>query len=251
MKKLSEDLNYNDHNDKDIYVKKYSSNDITYIYKYIPTFKIIFIGDSGSGKSSIIEKYINNIILKEHEITICINYKTKIIDLDKIINNNNTKLDDKIILFDYNNNNIRLHIWDTSGCIKYKNIIQNYFKDINMFIFVFDITDNKYSDIISEYLNIIYEMYDNPEFFIIINKKDLNDKYLNINQIIKNYNFINYNFIEISCFNDDNINDLFNQIILLLIKKDINNNNNNNNIKNVNIKKTRNCICGFNKSKCI
>lgn len=242
MKKYSEDLTYNNKN----YNKK-SSFDITNIYKYYPSFKIVLLGDSSSGKTSILEKYINNKIINNYNTTICVNYVRKIIHIDKLMDNN-MKINDKILLYNYYDS-IKLHIWDTSGCIKYKNFVKKYLKDVDIYILVFDITDNKYLQIINEYLKDIKDMNDNPELFIVLNKIDLNDKKLNIEQIIKDYNIEKYNYIETSCYTGYNINELFNQISLILIKKDILNKNDisNNDISNNDFfnKKTKISFCGI------
>ena len=57
--------------------------------------KILILGDSGVGKTSILIKYINNKFDESHIATIGVDY------MDKTIK--------------YKNINVKLQIWDTSG----------------------------------------------------------------------------------------------------------------------------------------
>lgn len=244
MKKLSEDLNDNKINHNSI---KKLSLDYTNIYNSIPTFKILFIGNPNSGKTSIIERYINNSYIYNYNTTICVDFRKKIINIKDLLNYKNISLDDKLSLLDYYDNNdiIKLQLWDTSGSSKYINLIKSYFKTTNMFVLVFDISDDNYNQIIIDYLKEIDDIIDDPELFIVINKTDLKNKKLDIDKIITDYKIIKYNFIEISCLYNININELFFQISLILIKKELSKNKYNTDISN-NKKITKSNICGIN-----
>ena len=93
-------------------------------------FKIILVGNSGVGKTSML-KYFNNgeRVFPEYNInapTIGIDFITKTINQD--------------------NKRIKLQIWDTSGQERFKCITTAYFKGANGCIFVFTICfDSSYS----------------------------------------------------------------------------------------------------------
>jgi small GTP-binding protein len=240
MKKLSEDITNNNIIIKNIkkYSYDYKPDNIIHTYKNIPTFKIIFLGKSNSGKTTIIEKYLNNNYIYNHNTTICIDFKTKFIYLNNLINNNYININDKLLLLDYYEHfeYIKLHIWDTSGNNKYKNILKSYLKNLNIIVLVFDVNDNEYYETIHEYLQDIEELNDNPELFIVLNKIDIKKQKIDINNIVKYYKIKKYNYIKISCIDNINIDELFIQISLILIKNDIYNNNYiNNNISHINI----------------
>jgi len=248
MKKLSEDLTNNNNYINEYYNKNKCSKDY---FKNIETFKIVFIGNSCSGKTSIIEKYINNIIIKNHYTTICIDFKSKIYDINNLLNKNLSH-DEKIFVNNYLKENelIKLQIWDTSGCPKYRNLIKYYIKNTDLFILVIDITDNNFSNNIMSYFEDIDELYDEPEFLIVFNKIDNNQNIINI---ISLYKLDKYDHVEISCFDNNNINNLFDKISLLLIKKYMTNIEKNKiNDDFLNKKKLRNSICGVccSNSKC-
>lgn len=70
-------------------VKKISQPDFDY------TLKIIIIGDSGVGKSSLLIRFNENKFFDNHMSTIGINHASKTVVIDGI--------------------KIKLHIWDTAG----------------------------------------------------------------------------------------------------------------------------------------
>jgi small GTP-binding protein len=81
-------------------------------------FKIVIIGDSGVGKSSILQRYCNDMFNPGQTKTIGMDLGTKIV-----------KSDDKIV---------KLHIWDTSGQENYRSLTENYYRDAHGVIVVFD-----------------------------------------------------------------------------------------------------------------
>ena len=88
-------------------------------YDYL--FKIVLIGDSGVGKSSILAKVINpleSIINKKS--TIGVEFVTKIIST--------------------NDKQIKLQIWDTAGQERYRAITNAYYRGAVGIILVYDIT---------------------------------------------------------------------------------------------------------------
>ena len=71
--------------------------------------KVVLVGDAGVGKTSIIERYVNNAFADEVESTISSTYSYKI---------NDYKEYNKSISFD---------IWDTAGQEVYRSLAQNFF----------------------------------------------------------------------------------------------------------------------------
>jgi small GTP-binding protein len=81
--------------------------------------KIIIIGDSGVGKSSLLFRYQENKFADNYIMTIGINYVWNTVEIDNI--------------------KIKLQIWDTAGQEKYKTITQNYYRNCNGAIISFSI----------------------------------------------------------------------------------------------------------------
>jgi small GTP-binding protein len=72
-------------------------------------FKILIIGDSGVGKTSMLLKYVDNYFPDTHIATIGVEYKTKTIFKGKY--------------------KITLNIWDTAGQERFKSITKSFFSN--------------------------------------------------------------------------------------------------------------------------
>ena len=82
--------------------------------------KIVLVGEATVGKTSIIQRYIDNNFSTSNSSTIGLSYVTKKITI--------------------NNRNFRLDIWDTAGQERYRALTKVFFVDSQICIFVFDIT---------------------------------------------------------------------------------------------------------------
>ena len=82
--------------------------------------KVCLLGNSGSGKSSIIERLINNDFTEDSQSTTCSNYSKKVINTQS--------------------GEIQLNIWDTAGQEKYRSLSKLFYKDAYIVCFVYDIT---------------------------------------------------------------------------------------------------------------
>ena len=83
-------------------------------------FKILILGNSGVGKTSMLLKYVDNFFPQTHIATIGVEFKTKIITKGKY--------------------KITLNIWDTAGQERFKSITRSFFSGSTGIIFVYDIT---------------------------------------------------------------------------------------------------------------
>jgi small GTP-binding protein len=123
--------------------------------KYIYDFKIIIIGAIGVGKTSIIERYISNKFIVGERMSISCEIQEKTIDLDS-----ETKVNLKIV--------------DTAGEERYMSLPNQYFKDCQGAIIMYDITEKNSFNKIKDWLNILKEKA--PEKIVIMlagNKSDL------------------------------------------------------------------------------
>ena len=101
------------------------------IYKI---FKVCLVGQSGVGKTCIIERFVNNEFREDEPPSISASYSEKLIKFDEY--------EEKIIKF---------NIWDTAGQEKYRSIGKIFYKDANAAILVYDITNQKSFDEIKNY----------------------------------------------------------------------------------------------------
>ena len=172
---------------------------------YDHLFKLILVGDSGVGKSSMISKFTEHTFDENHLLTIGVEFKVKTI-----------KIDSKII---------KLNIWDTGGLERFKSITSAYYKGIHAILFVFDITNYQSFDNIKMWMNEIKRYTSEDQSFITIligNKIDLDEsKYevsiYKIQEFCENYNI---NYIETSAKKGINIEYIFEHISRELKEKD-------------------------------
>ena len=91
---------------------------------YDLSFKIVIIGDSGTGKSSFSNKAIHNSFMDEYNATVGFEFLA--------------------LNFKKSNTVIKLQIWDTCGQNIYRTLIKNFFRNASLAILVYSI-DNKES----------------------------------------------------------------------------------------------------------
>ena len=84
-------------------------------------FKILLLGDSGVGKSSIILRYIENNFSQNLMNSIGVDFKLKNIEVK--------------------GKKVKLQVWDTTGQERFRTITTSYYKGAQAIIVVFDITD--------------------------------------------------------------------------------------------------------------
>ena len=125
--------------------------------KEIPKFKIIFLGDQGTGKSCILNRFVDDKFDENYQATVGLDFQSK-----------NVKID---------NQDIHLLLYDTAGQEKFRSLIPMYTRDANIIMLVYDITRKEsFTNIpiwIKDLTNVKFE---EVIFVLIGNKIDLNDK---------------------------------------------------------------------------
>ncbi|KAH0793473.1 ras-related protein Rab-7a [Histomonas meleagridis] len=167
--------------------------------------KLILLGESGSGKTSIMRQYCNGTFDENPLITIGNDFGSRTITVNDI--------------------EVKISIWDTSGGEAYKNICWSYARHADGVIFVFDLTQP--SSFTS--LNYIYNKvtngcsfkFNNPYPFLIVgNKTDLNKKTVS-QYTIDNYkdsNNINL-YYDVSAKTGENLDKAFYDLVKLILER--------------------------------
>ena len=181
--------------------------------------KLLTLGETGVGKTSIILRYTENSFLNSQIYTIGIDCKIKKI-----------KIDNKVI---------NVLIWDTAGQERFRNITSHYFNNADGILLVYDISNRESFEKLNYWLNEINQKIDKNKINLILvgNKRDIinfnNSKTENEEDNINNIKCkreisyeegekmaesCNINFIETSALNSYNIDKkLFFLIYIFLI----------------------------------
>ncbi len=159
--------------------------------------KLLLLGDSSVGKTSILLEYISNKFDESSISTVGVDYMDKIID--------------------YNKFKIKLQIWDTSGEEKFRTITKNFYRNADGLLVVFDLTKKESYDHIRSWINEAKENNDKLKTILIGNKLDLKDERIVAIDVAKQFaEKNNLKYIETSAKDGTNINESFQAIIDLL-----------------------------------
>jgi len=105
--------------------------------KACPSVKLVFLGDSGVGKSCIISKFSSGVVPTESLPTVGAAYYSKVVSVDQ------TKLE--------------LRIWDTAGQETYHSLTPIYFRGSSIAFVVFDITNRKSFSNLRNWISLVRE----------------------------------------------------------------------------------------------
>ena len=121
----------------------------------IARHKIIFVGDAGVGKTTIISRIMDNPFNEAYEPSIGVDFMSK------------------NILF--RGQNIKLQMWDTAGQEKYKGLIPSYVRNSSIVFLIYDVSVKTSFDNIPNWINFIRTI-ENTTLVLCGNKIDLSER---------------------------------------------------------------------------
>jgi len=166
-------------------------------------FKIILIGDSGVGKTSLMNRYKDNTYESGNAATIGVDFVIK-----------NITIGDK---------KVKLQIWDTAGQERFRAIVSNYYRGANGILIVFD-TLNKESFIhLKDWIEELKKqiLLKSAEIRILGNKIDDKEKVCISKDEVQKFLLENgippTNYYEVSAKDDINVEESFVELTKKLI----------------------------------
>ena len=167
--------------------------------------KVVLIGESGVGKTSIITRYSSNTFSSTLSPTSGANFTTRTVDINEY------------------HQKIKFEIWDTAGQEKYKAITGAYYKGSKGALVVYDITDrDSFENLNSWLIEIEKNANKNVYKLLIGNKCDLEDKRKVTYQEGKDFATSNgMQFIETSAKADTKVKEAFELLTQEIIKASI------------------------------
>jgi small GTP-binding protein len=159
------------------------------------TMRVITLGESGVGKTSIIRRYIHNIFDENNLSTIGLNFSFKEVKLK-------------------NGKSINIKLIDTAGQEKYKALAKSYFKNVDAVLFVFSLNSQDSFDNMKNWINLFNDNHNGKEGipkYLIGNKadekrevqKNMVDEFLSKNK---------YKYFETSAKDNNGIDELFQEL---------------------------------------
>ena len=181
------------------------------------SFKLIVLGDISVGKTSFINRFIENKFILEHKCTLNAENYRKTIRID-----NSTIAD--------------LTIWDTAGEERFRAFTKTFYNDAHGAFIMFDITNKNSFNKIESWIKDVQEIAP-PDCVIMIigNKTDLNhNRVIEFNQLRELSEKYKTLFSEVSAKIGSNIALAFEQLTFKIIEKQKEEEKNNNKYKRKN-----------------
>ena len=155
-------------------------------------FKIIIIGDSGVGKSSLLKRAVQNRFDESYQATIGFEF----------------------LLMHYKINELKfkLQIWDTCGQEMYRSLVQGFYRNTSLAIIVYDVNNPKSFEGLEIWLKDLRQQTEQEiPIFIVGNKSDMEKKVPTEDaKIFSTSNRTKY-FAECSARSGYNVKEIFNE----------------------------------------
>jgi small GTP-binding protein len=165
-------------------------------------FKLLLIGEQAVGKSSLMNRYVDNVFEVNIMGTAGLDLKKKVVEINK--------------------EKVKVYIFDTAGQERFRTIAKNQYKKADAIIIIYDVTDRKSFECVNDWINSIKSDVDPVmERLLIGNKIDLvNERTVSQkegNKIAEKYAMP---FIETSAKESLNVEEAFIKVINNLYYKD-------------------------------
>ncbi len=176
-----------------------SEENISPLNQYDLLFKVLLIGNSGVGKSSLFLRFVDDIWEDSFVPTIGVDFKVKTLSIE-----------DK---------KIKLQIWDTAGQERFRTIISSYYKGAHGILLIFDLSDIETFKSLNNWLIEIERNANKNVIKVLIgNKCDLTEERKVSVQEVNEFAEINgMKYVETSAKDNINVIDAFSTLGMELI----------------------------------
>ena len=163
-------------------------------------FKILLLGNSDVGKSSLILRYVDQVWSDTFVPTIGVDFKVKTLELQ--------------------NKQIKMQIWDTAGQERFRNVISSYFRGAHGILLIYDVTNrDSFKNLESWLIEIEQNSSENVLKVLIGNKNDLvDDKEIKTEEGQAFANRNGMQFIETSAKENTNVTEAFECLVKLMME---------------------------------
>lgn len=163
-------------------------------------YKLVFLGDQSSGKTSIIQRAIDDTFPKRYSATVGVDFVSKTMKLPHEDDDNAPP------------KQVKLQLWDTAGQERFKASIPSYIRDSHVAVITFDITNREQFDNIHKWIKEVREIRgDDVVIWLVATKVDmpLYDRKVSWLEMEKTALQQKLEFMEVSAKAGYNIRELF------------------------------------------
>ncbi|CAK82791.1 unnamed protein product (macronuclear) [Paramecium tetraurelia] len=114
-------------------------------------FKIVFLGQSSVGKTSLIKQFLKNEFVMKSMSTVGVTCESKIVIV--------------------NNQQVKVQLWDTAGQERFRSITKNYYRGCDAVVIVYDVTNMKSFDQVSSWIADFDDKCERPAIKMLLGNK--------------------------------------------------------------------------------
>lgn len=151
-------------------------------------YKVVLVGDFGTGKSSLVRRFVDNTFSEDYISSIGVSISRKQLSNDV--------------------SDTTMMLWDIEGKTDFKPIFKQYLLGAKAFIIVADLTREKTLESIKEHIQLCQESVPDLPICIALNKADIKSVNYNANELKK----LSSNIIKVyttSAKSGDTVNEMF------------------------------------------
>jgi len=166
---------------------------------YDHLFKLLIIGDSGVGKSSLLVRFADNTFTGNYITTIGVDFKIRTIEL--------------------HGERVKLQIWDTAGQERFRTITSTYYRGTHGVIVVYDVTSGESFANVKRWLHEIEQNCDVVNRILVGNKNDDPDRKVVLTEDARRFSDqMGIQLFETSAKDNLNVEEMFRAITELVLK---------------------------------
>jgi len=165
-------------------------------------FKVVVIGDSGVGKSSIVARYTDDFFEEGMAATIGVDFRVKTVTVGE--------------------KRVKLTIWDTAGQERFRTLSGSYYRGAQIAILVFDITSKKSFDSIKTWMEELDLHFTHASIvkMLIGNKLDKSPRVVQVEEAMALAKSNEMLYIETSAKTKTGVSDAFNSAVKQTLLRD-------------------------------
>ncbi|CAH0549043.1 unnamed protein product [Brassicogethes aeneus] len=166
---------------------------------YDHLFKLLIIGDSGVGKSSLLLRFSDNTFTGNYITTIGVDFKIKTVSID--------------------GQKIKLQIWDTAGQERFRTITSTYYRGTHGVIVVYDVTNGESFANVKRWLHEIEQNCDVVNRVLVGNKNDSPEIKVVLTEDAQRFaDTMNIQLFETSAKDNLNVEEMFMAVTKLVVR---------------------------------